>query len=43
MDGHRHIARQRGHFDGQHSLGNQFAGADANNPNAQNALGAADR
>ena len=38
MDRHRHIARQRSHFDSQHSLGDQFSGAGANNSNAQNAL-----
>ncbi len=39
VDGHGQIAGQRGHFDGQHSFGNKFAGSGANESHAQHALG----
>jgi len=38
VNGHRHIAGQCCHFDGEHSFGNQFAGTDANNADTEDAL-----
>ena len=39
MDGQCNVMSERAHFDGEHAFGDQFAGAYADDPNTQHALG----
>ena len=39
MDGHRHVAGERRHFDGEHAFGDQLAGARADDADTEHAFG----